>query len=171
MRESSDACSARRWCLAALLSVLLVPLGGAQDATLKPTAGTLMILGDEQMVEATVTAGGPVATKQGGVEAWVTKAPHVRLSLMPGQRPLQIYARVTEGTPQPLTILVKQPDGKWIAAGQDSVDPAKGKPYMIRPGSLRLLRPLRGNYALWVGTLDKGASRKVKLEIHTATDD
>src|SRR5437879_2370783 len=67
--------------------------GGKPDPTLKPAYGDLKLEAgfteDPRVVK--LTAGGPIRTNLGGVNAWVAKAPDFKLYYTAGNLPLTIH--------------------------------------------------------------------------------
>jgi len=87
----------------------------------------------------TLTAGGSIKTKLGGVNAHVGKAPDFRLHYTAGNSPLRIYVESKGDT----TLLVNLPNGTWIA----NDDGGAGKNPQIT-----FAKPQSGRYDIWVGT-------------------
>lgn len=99
-----------------------------------------------------VDAGGAVQTNLGGVKAFVDKNPDFRLVYEnAGKFPLTIYVESQADT----TLLVNDPDGKWLAN-----DDTNG----LNP-QIKIAQPKSGRYEIWVGTFNGGATPPAKLFI------
>jgi hypothetical protein len=93
-----------------------------------------------------VEAGGPITTKLGGVNAFVSSAPDVRLHYTAGTPALTFYVKSKADT----TLLINLPDGSWLAD-----DDSGGG---LNP-QIRLATPKAGRYDIWVGTAAKAPAK------------
>ncbi len=75
--------------------------------------------------------------------------PDLDLNFTPGAYPLFIYVRASSDT----TLLVNLPDGSWVCS-----DDATGNHPMIQLG-----QPMAGNYNIWVGTYQAGATQEATV--------
>lgn len=104
--------------------------------------------------EVPVEAGGdreadPIGPGCGG---WIDYSrPDVDLNYEPGQYPLYISAAADVDT----TIVINDPSGAWHCN-----DDLEG----LNPGVV-FQRPLRGNYNIWIGTLERGRPQRAVLRI------
>lgn len=85
-------------------------------------------------------AGGPNETRDGGVRAFISKEPELIFHYTAGKLPLTVHAESRSDT----TLLIRTPDGKWVA---NDDGPGRGLNPLIR-----FDRPLSGRYVIWVGT-------------------
>lgn len=92
-----------------------------------------------------LTAGGPILTDKGGVNAHIAKAPDFKLFYTAGNFALTIRATSEADT----TLLVNLPSGKFVAD-----DDSGGN---LNP-RLRFPTPQSGRYDIWVGTLGKNTA-------------
>ncbi len=100
-----------------------------------------------------LTAGGPIQTRLGGVDAWVARAPDYRLNYTACEGvPLTIYALSSADT----TLLVNLPNGTWVANddGGGNLNPL-----------LRFANPQSGQYDIWVGTFSRDDYPRATLHI------
>jgi hypothetical protein len=114
----------------------------AQDRDLDPAFGSATLKAGfipDPFVK-NLSAGGPIQTKLGGVEAHVAKAPSFKLHYTAGSYPLTIHVESEAET----TLLINLPDGAWVANRQK-----KGGP------GLRFEKPQSGRYDIWVGAVGK----------------
>jgi len=129
--------------LVVLVCLAQAPLE-AQDVSLAPTFGVRTLragfLPDPVVIR--LTAGGPIRTNLGGVNASVANAPDFRLFYTAGALPLTFRAESAADT----TLLINLPDGTWIAN-----DDADGT---LNP-RITLPRPQSGRYEIWVGTIGR----------------
>jgi len=126
----------------------------APDPSLKPTYGDVKLTAgfadDPRVVK--LTAGGPLRTKLGGVNAWVARAPDFKLHYTAGNFPLTIHVESDADT----TLLINLPDGSWVA--NDDQAPGNLNPL------LRFANPKTGRYDIWVGTFaNKNAPAVLKI--------
>jgi hypothetical protein len=114
------------------------------DVNLDPTFGTVKLKAgfEPDPYKKKLVAGGPLKTNLGGVNAYVAKAPDVKLHYEAGKYPLIIYAVSKVDT----TLLINLPDGKWVAD-----DDSGGN---LNP-LLRWAKPQSGRYDIYVGTFGK----------------
>lgn len=128
----------------------------SQDPSLKPGYGevTLKAGFEPDPHVKVVEAGGDVETKEGGLTAWVAKAPDYRLKYTAGKYVLTIKAECAD---EDTTLHIRTPDGKWIA-NDDGPDTG------LNP-LIRFQVPQSGQYDIWVGTLKQGVFPKTKLII------
>lgn len=121
---------------------------GSPDPNLNPTFGstTLKAGFTPDPYVKMLTAGGPLKTSLGGVNAQVAKAPDFRLNYFAGNYPLTIRVESSADT----TLLINLPNGQWIAN-----DDAGGNQNPL----IRLARPQSGRYDIWVGTYNAGNAR------------
>jgi serine protease Do len=121
------------------------PVKGGPDISLPPTFGSVTLktgFTPDPYVKK-LTAGGPINTKLGGVNAFVAKAPDFKLHYTAGDTfPLIFHVRSEGDT----TLLINLPNGTWIA----NDDGGKG----LNP-MLRLNNPMSGRYDIYVGTFGK----------------
>jgi hypothetical protein len=138
--------------LAAVACCLLASRAAPQDSSLRPTYGSVELkvgfLPDPFKKE--LDAGGPIQTKNGGLVAWVARAPDFQLDYTAGAAPLTIRAESKEDT----TLLVLLPNGNWVAD-----DDGGGFP---NP-KLKFENPQSGRYQIWVGTIKKENAKATLL--------
>ncbi|WP_207541240.1 tetratricopeptide repeat protein [Sabulicella rubraurantiaca] len=104
--------------------------------------------------EVQVDAGGPREARaiRPDCAGWIDfTRPDVDLNYEPGQYPLVISATSATDT----TIVVNDPAGNWHC-NDDLVG--------LDPGVV-FQRPLRGNYNIWVGTLDRGRPQRATVRV------
>jgi len=139
----------RNWSLrfgiaAAVALVAAAPAFAQPNPSLKPSYGSVTLkagfLPDPYVKK--LTAGGPVKTNLGGVNAYVATSPDFSLDYTKGGYPLTIHAIASADT----TILVHLPNGTWLA----NDDGGKGTNPLLRINS-----PQSGRYHIWVGTYGK----------------
>ena len=115
---------------------------GPSGIEFKPSFGTVMLqtgfVPDPFTKE--LMAGGPNETRDGGVRAFISKDPELIFYYTAGKQPLTIYAESKSDT----TLLIRTPDGKWVA---NDDGPGTGLNPLIR-----FDRPQSGRYVIWVGT-------------------
>lgn len=111
------------------------------DPKLKPTYGSVTLKSgfSPDPFSKTLTAGGRIATKLGGVTAHVARAPDFRLIYTAGANPLRIFVE-SKGD---ATLLVNLPNGSWVANDDGGVG--------VNP-QLSFAKPPSGQYDIWVGT-------------------
>ncbi len=133
-----------RGCVAVVALGLCVRFGMTQDPSQIPDYATLNLKAGYEPDPAVVNvlAGGDIKSKTGGFEHFIVSRPSVRLNYTTGKWILTIYAQSEENT----TLLVRLPDGTWIA-NDDGVG-AGHNPV------LKFLTPQSGQYDIWVGSLD-----------------
>ena len=129
---------------AGVFAMLVVLCGGttsAQDPNLPPTYGTVHLRAGfmPDPYSRDVVAGGPILTTLGGVRAYVARAPDFRVHYTAGNYALTFYAISSADT----TLLINLPNGQWVAD-----DDSGGN---LNP-MIRLVRPMSGQYDIWVGT-------------------
>jgi hypothetical protein len=129
---------------AALLVALIVGRGEPQDPAKEPTYGSVKLKAGflPDPFTKKLTAGGPIETKLGGVQAFVANNPDFKLFYEAGNFALTIRAESKADT----TLLINLPDGKWIADDDSGGD--------LNP-QLRFAKPQSGRYDIWVGTFGK----------------
>lgn len=133
--------STLRFGLAALLACVAVGSAQAQNPNASPTYGSVSLnvgfLPDPFV--RSLTAGGPIRTNLGGVQAYVAGAPDFRLYYRSGNLPLTIRVE----SPADTTLLINLPNGQWIANddGAGNLNPV-----------IRLPFPMEGRYDIFVGT-------------------
>ena len=140
----------RTRCLVLLIALFAVMVGltesqtSAQDPTLKPFYGSITLKAGFQPDPhvRSFTAGGPIRTNKGGVNAYVAKAPDFRLNYTAGSYPLSFYSHSKSDT----TLLIRLPNGQWVA----NDDGGKG----LHP-HINLKKPKSGTYDIYVGTYGK----------------
>jgi hypothetical protein len=117
------------------------PVANAPDINLPPTYGTINLKAGFLPDPATkvVTAGGGIKTNLGGVNAYVAKAPDVKLFYTKGNFALTFHVKSEKDT----TLLINLPNGTWVAN-----DDGAGFP---NP-QIKLAQPLSGRYDIYVGT-------------------
>jgi hypothetical protein len=155
MKASVGCRAAARIGVGALLVCLCVSRAEPQDPSLKPTYGTVDLKAgfEPDPYKKNLEAGGSIETKEGGVTAWVEKAPDFRLNYTAGNFPLTFYVTSKADT----TLLINLPDGKWIA---NDDGPGTGLNPLIK-----LAKPKSGQYDIWVGMLEKGKTPPATLHI------
>lgn len=128
-----------------LPSIRKLPTDGSLDPygiVFKPSFGTVTL--KTGFVPGPFTkelqAGGPIETREGGVRAYISKDPELIFHYTAGKDPLKIYAESNSDT----TLLIRTPDGKWVA-NDDGLGTG------LNP-LIRFDRPLSGRYVIWVGT-------------------
>jgi len=128
--------------VALMLAGCLVNWAEAQDVGLTPTYGSIQLKSgfDNDPRTIKLTAGGPIKTNRGGVQAHVAKAPDVKLYYEAGKLPLTIHVESDADT----TLLINLPDGTWVA--NDDQAPGNLNPL------LRFANPQSGRYDIYVGT-------------------
>lgn len=139
--------------LAVLLAGVLVNSAFAQpDPKLKPTFGSVKLKAgfEPDPYKKDLVAGGDIATKLGGVSAYVAKEPDFVLEYTAGDFPLIFRAQSKADT----TLLIYTPDGKWLAD-----DDGGGFPNPL----VRIAKPMSGRYAIYVGTVEKGTPKATLL--------
>src|SRR5262245_35102116 len=133
------------------------PSGGTDtpDPKLNPSFGDVTLKADFEPDPFTkdLVAGGSIRTSLGGVNAWVSKKPDFRLNYQAGKYVLTIHVESNEDT----TLLIKLPDGGWIA---NDDGPNNGRNPLIRFDP-----PKSGRYDIWVGTVKNGVAPSAKLLI------
>ena len=109
------------------------------DPALDPTFGSIELTAGfkPDPYKKEVTAGGRISTNLGGVNANISKAPEFRLEYTAGKAPLTFEVRSKGET----ALLIRQPDGKWIANGDG-----------VR-GQIVLKEPQSGRYDIYVGAV------------------
>ncbi len=127
--------------LLVVVSVCSTRLIAQPDPALEPTFGSVTLKAGfkDDPFKKDVSAGGRISTNLGGVNANISKAPEYRLDYTAGKVPLTIEVESKGET----TLLVRQPDGKWIANGDG-----------LR-GQIVLKEPQSGQYDIYVGTVGK----------------
>lgn len=111
------------------------------DPTKDPTFGSVTLKAGFKAdpFKKEVSAGGRISTSLGGVNAKISKAPEYRLDYTAGKTPLTFEVASKGET----TLLIRQPDGKWIANGDG-----------LR-GQIVLKEPQSGQYDIYVGTVGR----------------
>ena len=111
------------------------------DPALNPTFGSIDLKAGfkPDPFKKDVSAGGRISTNLGGVNGNISKAPEFRLNYTAGKAPLTFEVSSKGET----TLLIRQPDGKWIANGDG-----------VR-GQIVLTEPQSGRYDIYVGTVGK----------------
>ena len=119
----------------------VAPVHAQPDPDLKSTFGEVTLKAGflPDPLAKDLTAGGPIKTNLGAVNAHVAKAPDFRLNYTSGKYPLT-FSVEAKGT----TLLINLPDGTWIADD----DGGKGLNPLIR-----LAKPQSGRYDIFVGTV------------------
>ncbi len=133
-------------CMIAAVAIAGLAVGHVQaqpDPDLKSTFGEVTLkagfLPDPSAKD--LTAGGPIKTNLGAVNAHVAKAPDFRLHYTKGNYPLT-FSVESKGT---TTLLINLPDGTWIADD----DGGKG----LQSSLIRIVKPQSGRYDIFVGTV------------------
>jgi hypothetical protein len=128
----------------AVLACFCVVRADPQDPSLAATYGEVKLKAGftPDPYTKNLTAGGPLQTKLGGVNAWVAKAPDFKLYYEAGNFPLTIHVEAKADT----TLLINLPDGTWVANddGGGNLNPL-----------LKFAKPQSGRYDIWVGTFGK----------------
>ena len=129
--------------LLAVGSVLGVGQTRAQDPNAPPTYGSVKLrLGFQpDPYTKNLTAGGPIKTKLGGVNAHVARAPDFSLHYNAENAILQL--RIFVESRGDTTLLINLPNGTWVANDDGGVG---NNPQIIFP------KPQSGRYDIWVGT-------------------
>ena len=128
------------------------------DASLKPNYGSVTLKAgfNPDPFTKTLTAGGSIKTKLGGVTAHVSKAPDFKLHYTAGSYPLRIYVESKGDT----TLLVNLPDGTWVANDDRGRD---------KNPQIFIEKPKSGRYDIWVGTFGpKNVDATLKISELTA---
>ncbi|MEM1042481.1 MAG: hypothetical protein AAGI91_07605 [Bacteroidota bacterium] len=102
----------------------------------------------------TIQAGGSSANpiSGAGCVGYINlERPDLDLNFTPGAYPLYIYVRAASDT----TLLVNLPDGSWVCS-----DDATGSNPMVQ-----LSQPMAGNYNIWVGTYQAGATQQATVYV------
>lgn len=127
-----------------LIACACVAPVASQDPSLKPLYGSVDLKAGFTPDPFTkeVTAGGPIRTDLGGVNAYVSNAPDFSLNYTAGTFALTFHVESKADT----TLLINLPDGKWIANddGAGNLNPM-----------IKLNNPPSGRYDIYVGTFGK----------------
>ena len=129
--------------LLALLVLVLAPPAAAQDPTLDPSFGDVLL--DEGFTpdpyEVELTAGGPLEPAVDGCAfGYVAEAPDADLYYTTsGGSDLYVFVVSSEDT----TLLINLPDGSWVCDDDGYGD---GDPLVAIPGAAE------GLYDIWIGT-------------------
>ncbi|HYH69150.1 MAG TPA: hypothetical protein VD866_30935 [Urbifossiella sp.] len=119
----------------------------------EPTTGTINLqagfVPDPHKVS--MYAGGTIETKEGGVTAWITKAPDYRLNYKAGRETLTIRFEPKERGDTTLHVRFTPEGtvgtgGDWVAAKSIGSD---------RNPQVRFTTPMSGQYDIWAGTVEK----------------
>lgn len=127
---------------------------GVPDVRAEPLYGTLTLSSgfqpDPQV--RTIQAGGSAQNpiSGSGCAGYLNiERPDLDLNFTPGAYPLFIYVRASSDT----TLLVNLPDGSWVCS-----DDVTGNNPMVQ-----LAQPMAGNYNIWVGTYQAGATQEATV--------
>lgn len=148
MKMFTRAQLALRLGLVAGLAFLCVDRAEPQNPNLAPTYGSVTLKSGFTPDPFTkqLTAGGPIKTNKGGVNANVANAPDYRLNYTAGAFPLTFHAVSNADT----TLLINLPNGTWIA---NDDGPNNGLNPLIK-----LTNPQSGRYDIYVGTVGPNAA-------------
>lgn len=117
----------------------------AQDPNQKPNYGAVALQAgfEPDPFVKPLVAGGPIATRLGGVQAFVARVPDFQLVYTAGKYVLTIHVESAADT----TLLIHLPDGSWVANDDG--------PNTRRNPLLKFTKPPSGRYDIWVGTYGK----------------
>lgn len=141
--------------LTVLLSVLLPAIGLAQDFSLSPINGSIVLSGgfspDPNVIA--VAAGGSreASNASSSCNGYVTDAPTYSLNFEPGSLGLGIYINADFDT----TILINDPTGDWLCNDD--------YPELNLDGGWYFDNPESGRYDIWVGTYSESDSSRTAM--------